>query len=347
MNRIEINVDDLDRAPEIAKDDREGRRPAVHHHHLDGAELAAVEARCNMERIVTIITIGLIELVAALNIFITLVMMVMEKYRDIAVLMSMGARHSQIRWIFMLQGVLIGVVGSAIGLAVGYTLCYFADKYRWIKLDETVYALSVRAFRAALVGRGVDCGGGDSGELPGDDLSGSAGDHDHARRGPEVRIGAGYCDSVKFTSICVATSTGLPFSRVDFIDPLLHRFQSRGNQQRMAADHVQLLHGAVLADDRAQLHDTLNAGHLGLRRIDRPGLRDQLGLLHIAADPDAVRGRRRRPGELAPGGEEFGATIMMVVSPFGIGMNRACRCSSKSRTACMVLLPVSSEITSP
>ncbi len=66
-----------------------------------------------MERVVTIIIIGLIEMVAALNIFITLVMMVMEKYRDIAVLMSMGARHSQIRRIFMLQGVLIGVVGSA------------------------------------------------------------------------------------------------------------------------------------------------------------------------------------------------------------------------------------------
>ena len=74
-----------------------------------------------MERVVTIITIGLIELVAALNILITLVMMVMEKYRDIAVLMSMGARQAQIRRIFMLQGVLIGVVGSAIGLTVGYT----------------------------------------------------------------------------------------------------------------------------------------------------------------------------------------------------------------------------------
>jgi lipoprotein-releasing system permease protein len=95
----------------------------------------------NLERIVTIITIGLIEIVAALNIFITLVMMVMEKYRDIAVLMSMGARHTQIRRIFMLQGVLIGVVGSAIGLAVGYSLCHYADRHHWIKLDQTVYAL--------------------------------------------------------------------------------------------------------------------------------------------------------------------------------------------------------------
>jgi len=99
-----------------------------------------------MERIVTIITIGLIELVAALNIFITLVMMVMEKYRDIAVLMSMGARYSQIRRIFMLQGVLIGVVGSVSGLTVGYTLCYFAEKYRWIRLEESVYSMSYVPF---------------------------------------------------------------------------------------------------------------------------------------------------------------------------------------------------------
>jgi lipoprotein-releasing system permease protein len=99
-----------------------------------------------MERAVTIITIGLIELVAALNILITLVMMVMEKYKDIAILMSMGARQRQIRSIFMLQGVLIGVVGSVIGLVVGYSLCYFANQYRWVRLDETVYSLSFVPF---------------------------------------------------------------------------------------------------------------------------------------------------------------------------------------------------------
>jgi lipoprotein-releasing system permease protein len=85
-------------------------------------------------------------LVAALNILITLVMMVMEKYKDIAILMSMGARQRQIRSIFMLQGVLIGVVGSVIGLVVGYSLCYFANQYRWVRLDETVYSLSFVPF---------------------------------------------------------------------------------------------------------------------------------------------------------------------------------------------------------
>jgi lipoprotein-releasing system permease protein len=60
--------------------------------------------------------------------------------------MSMGARRNQIRRIFMLQGILIGVTGTAIGMVIGYTLCYFAERYRWIRLDEQVYALSYVPF---------------------------------------------------------------------------------------------------------------------------------------------------------------------------------------------------------
>jgi len=145
INQLEIKVDDLNRAEEIAKEvEKVAGAPYTtttwqeRNKQLLGA--------LRMERIVTIITIGLIELVAALNIFITLVMMVMEKYRDIAVLMSMGARYSQIRRIFMLQGVLIGAVGSVLGLTLGYTLCYFADKYRWIRLEESVYSMSYVPF---------------------------------------------------------------------------------------------------------------------------------------------------------------------------------------------------------
>jgi lipoprotein-releasing system permease protein len=145
VNEIEVKLDDLNRAPEVAKTIAKiaGSRYATltwmeRNHQLLNA--------LQMEKAVTVVTIGLIELVAALNILITLVMMVMEKYRDIAVLMSMGARHGQIRRIFMFQGVLIGVVGTTIGLAVGYALCYFADRYRWIRLDEQVYALSFVPF---------------------------------------------------------------------------------------------------------------------------------------------------------------------------------------------------------
>ncbi|MGA2134496.1 MAG: FtsX-like permease family protein [Bryobacteraceae bacterium] len=145
VNELEVKLDDLNRAPEVAAQIQKIAGPKYatttwmeRNHQLLNA--------LKMEKYVTVVTIGLIQLVAALNILITLIMMVMEKYRDIAVLMSMGARRAQIRRIFMLQGVLIGVVGTTIGLAVGYTLCYFADRYRWIRLDESVYALSFVPF---------------------------------------------------------------------------------------------------------------------------------------------------------------------------------------------------------
>jgi lipoprotein-releasing system permease protein len=145
VNQIEINVDDLNRAPEIAREIEKVVGPTYTTTTWMERNKQLLSA-LNMERIVTIITIGLIQLVAALNIFITLVMMVMEKYRDIGVLMSMGARRRQIRWIFMLQGVLIGIVGSAIGLAIGYTICHYANMYKWVKLDQTVYSMSFVPF---------------------------------------------------------------------------------------------------------------------------------------------------------------------------------------------------------
>jgi lipoprotein-releasing system permease protein len=145
INQLEIKVDDLNRAEAIAKDVEKVAGPSYTTTTWQERNKQLLGA-LRMERIVTIITIGLIELVGALNIFITLVMMVMEKYRDIAVLMAMGARYSQIRRIFMLQGVLIGVVGSVLGLTVGYTLCYFAEKYRWIRLEESVYSMSYVPF---------------------------------------------------------------------------------------------------------------------------------------------------------------------------------------------------------
>jgi lipoprotein-releasing system permease protein len=147
INQIELKVDDLDRAPEIAKQVEKVAGPRYTTTTWMERNRQLLNA-LQMEKIVTVITIGLIELVAALNIFITLVMMAMEKYRDIAVLMSMGARREQIRRIFMLQGVLIGAVGSIIGLAAGYTLCHFADKYRWVRLEESVYSLSFVPFES-------------------------------------------------------------------------------------------------------------------------------------------------------------------------------------------------------
>lgn len=146
VNSIELKVDDVDIAPDVAKAAEAAlRNPALAATNWKEQNKPIMNA-LRTEKIVTIVTIGLIQLVAALNILIALIMMVMEKYRDIAILMSMGARHQQIRKIFMIQGVLIGMVGTVIGLTSGYTICYFADRFRWIRLDEEVYSLSFVPF---------------------------------------------------------------------------------------------------------------------------------------------------------------------------------------------------------
>ncbi|MGA2946005.1 MAG: FtsX-like permease family protein [Candidatus Sulfotelmatobacter sp.] len=99
-----------------------------------------------LERLVTFITIGLIVFVAALNILISLIMMVMEKTKDIAVLMSMGTRKSQVRNIFIAQGVLIGVIGTAIGLLLGYAISYAGGHYHIISLSPEVYSIDYVPF---------------------------------------------------------------------------------------------------------------------------------------------------------------------------------------------------------
>jgi lipoprotein-releasing system permease protein len=99
-----------------------------------------------LERLVTFITIGLIVFVAALNILISLIMMVMEKTRDIAVLISMGTRKSQVRNIFIAQGVLIGVIGTVIGLLLGYAISYAGGHYHIISLSPEVYSIDYVPF---------------------------------------------------------------------------------------------------------------------------------------------------------------------------------------------------------
>ena len=99
-----------------------------------------------LERLVTFITVGLIVFVAALNILISLVMMVMEKTRDIAVLMSMGTRKSQVRKIFIAQGALIGVVGTVLGLVLGYALSWTGGHYHLFSLAPEVYSIDYVPF---------------------------------------------------------------------------------------------------------------------------------------------------------------------------------------------------------
>ena len=99
-----------------------------------------------LEQVVTFIVLALIVCVAALNILIALTMMVMEKTRDIAVLMSFGVRAEQVRRIFLLQGLLISIIGTVLGLIVGYSLSWVGGHYRFIHLDASVYSIDYLPF---------------------------------------------------------------------------------------------------------------------------------------------------------------------------------------------------------
>jgi lipoprotein-releasing system permease protein len=104
-----------------------------------------------LEQDVTFIVLALIVVVAALNILIALTMMVMEKTRDIAVMMSFGVTAEQVRKIFLLQGLLISAVGTTLGLVLGYAMSILGSHYRFIHLDASVYSIDYLPFAPRLV----------------------------------------------------------------------------------------------------------------------------------------------------------------------------------------------------
>jgi lipoprotein-releasing system permease protein len=100
------------------------------------------------EKIVIAITVGLIVMVATLNIVASLILLVMEKGRDIAILKTMGSPVASIRWIFMLQGLIIGLVGTTLGAITGCSLVFLLDRYRLIPVPEDLsLSLAYLAFK--------------------------------------------------------------------------------------------------------------------------------------------------------------------------------------------------------
>ena len=144
---IEFRVDDIYQAQPIAEAIRRAAGPGFETTTWMEQNRSIFSA-LRLERMVTILTIGLIVLVAALNIFITLAMMVMEKNRDIGVLMSMGAKQRQVWAIFTLHGLLISVIGTSVGLALGYGISWLGERFKLIPLQADIYALSFVPFHA-------------------------------------------------------------------------------------------------------------------------------------------------------------------------------------------------------
>src|SRR3984957_18512027 len=145
LSVISFKVDNLNNAPQIAHDieTAAGKGYMTTNWTDNNRELFRA---LRLEQIVTFIVLALIVLVAALNILIALTMMVMEKTRDIAVMMSFGVTPGQVRRIFLLQGLLISVVGTVLGLALGYLASWAGGHYHFIHLSADVYSIDTLPF---------------------------------------------------------------------------------------------------------------------------------------------------------------------------------------------------------
>ncbi len=145
LSVISFKVDNLNRAPEIGRDLEKaaGKGFMTTNWMEQNRELFRA---LKLEQVVTFIVIALIVIVAALNILIALTMMVMEKTRDIAVMMSFGVEPGQVRRIFLMQGLLISLVGTALGLVAGYLAAWAGGHYHFIHLSAEVYSIDTLPF---------------------------------------------------------------------------------------------------------------------------------------------------------------------------------------------------------
>lgn len=143
---IQLKLDDLYLAPGISEqiEQQFGKDYVAQ----DWADLnKTLFSALNTEKIAISLAIGLIVMVAALSIVVSLILLVMEKQGDIAILKTMGAGVSSVMMIFMLQGVIIGVVGTAVGAALGVVVSEVLDRYQLISVPVDVYQISHIPFR--------------------------------------------------------------------------------------------------------------------------------------------------------------------------------------------------------
>ncbi len=146
---ISFKVDDLYRANTIGTEIEHAAGPGYQATNWMDQNRELFRA-LKLEQVVTFIVLALIVCVAALNILIALTMMVMEKTKDIAVMMSFGVTASQVRRVFLMQGLMISLLGTAVGLAVGYGVSWAGGHYRFIHLDASVYSLDSLPFAPRL-----------------------------------------------------------------------------------------------------------------------------------------------------------------------------------------------------
>jgi lipoprotein-releasing system permease protein len=146
VDLIQLRVDDIFAAPQIALSIP--ARLGAEYVTQDWADMnRSLFSALGLEKIAISLTIGLIVMVAALNIVASLILLVMEKHRDIAILKTMGASARSVTTIFIMQGLIIGVVGTAVGASGGYALSTILTRYKLIRVPADVYQMSYMPFR--------------------------------------------------------------------------------------------------------------------------------------------------------------------------------------------------------
>ena len=150
VHGIEVKVDDIYAVDKISKSVLE--RLGAGYWTQDWMEMNKnLFSALKLEKVVMFIILVLIILVAAFNIVSTLIMMVMEKNKDIAILKSMGASNRSVMKIFMLDGLVIGVVGTVLGIMGGAVLCFLLKRYEFVKLPSDIYYISTLPVRVQVV----------------------------------------------------------------------------------------------------------------------------------------------------------------------------------------------------
>jgi lipoprotein-releasing system permease protein len=146
---IQFKTDDLDNVEAIADDIRSKAGPGfitTTWIELNKPLFSALK----LEKLALFLTIGLIVFVASLNIVTTLIMMVLEKQGDIAILTAMGTTAKTIQRVFMLQGLIIGLIGTVLGDALGIAASWILNTYKLIRLEAEVYSIPYVPFHVKI-----------------------------------------------------------------------------------------------------------------------------------------------------------------------------------------------------
>jgi lipoprotein-releasing system permease protein len=146
INYLQINLKDIFSAEPIAA--RMRKSLPVQYAVITWQELnQSLYSALKLEKTVLFFTLTLIIVVASLNIVAGLILLVIQKIRDIGILLSYGTSAAQIRRIFFIQGAIIGLLGTAMGVFLGLGFCHLANRYEWIKVPAEIYQVSYVPFR--------------------------------------------------------------------------------------------------------------------------------------------------------------------------------------------------------